>query len=119
MHYQIKERELALNISKSRELLYWLGAFYGITTLGLLNKFKTTQRPGVLAPLIPLTFVIGYYGDLAYGSKVHRIRAEADMIMQHEMDLLEWPGGLPTVSSIDQARLEQDDRKRLHPPPST
>lgn len=41
--------------------------------------------------------------------------AEADMIMQNERELLEWPGGLPTVSSIDQARVEVEIEKRLHP----
>lgn len=43
------------------------------------------------------------------------ILAEADMIMQHEQELLEWPCGLPTVSSIDQARVESEIEKKLHP----
>jgi hypothetical protein len=90
-----------------------------------------------LAPIVPLSFVVGYYADLAYGSKLHRIASEADMIMQHEPELLEWPCGkrkafktsnlltiqlylflfvgLPTISEIDQARLELEDVKRLHP----
>lgn len=37
------------------------------------------------------------------------------MIMQNESDLLEWPGGLPTVSSIDQARVNIEMEKKLHP----
>lgn len=102
-------------------------------------RFQKTKRPGVLAPLIPLSFVLAYYADLAYGSKIHRIRgtnkpyttdhdyisnwfcfnflilAEADMIMQNEPELLEWPCGLPTVSSIDQARVDTEIEKRLHP----
>lgn len=41
--------------------------------------------------------------------------AEADMIMQNESDLLEWPCGLPTVSSIDQARVDVEMEKKLHP----
>lgn len=43
--------------------------------------------------------------------------AEADMIMQNESDLLEWPGGLPSVSSIDQARVDIEMQKKLHPIP--
>jgi len=35
--------------------------------------------------------------------------------MQHEVDLLEWPCGLPSVSSIDQARQEDEENKKLHP----
>lgn len=37
------------------------------------------------------------------------------MIMKNESDLLEWPKGLPTVSSIDQARAETQMDKKLHP----
>lgn len=43
------------------------------------------------------------------------ISAEADMIMQNEPDLLEWPCGLPSVSSIDQARVDEEMEKKLHP----
>lgn len=41
--------------------------------------------------------------------------AEADMIMNNESELFEWPRGLPTVSSIDQARVETEMEKKLHP----
>lgn len=37
------------------------------------------------------------------------------MIMQHEDELLEWPGGLPTVASIDEARTEVEMEKKMHP----
>ncbi|XP_031632804.1 plasminogen receptor (KT) [Contarinia nasturtii] len=115
MHYQIKERERALEISKSRELFYWIGAFYNVSLIGLFYRYKITKRTTNLMAIVPLTFVLGYYGDLAYGSKLHRIRAEADMIMQNESELLEWPCGLPTVSSIDQARVDIEMEKKLHP----
>ncbi|XP_055316815.1 plasminogen receptor (KT) [Sitodiplosis mosellana] len=115
MHYQIKERERALEISKNRELFYWLGAFYNVSLVGLLYRYKVTKRTTNLMAVVPLTFALAYYADLAYGSKLYRIRAEADMIMQNESDLLEWPHGLPTVSSIDQARINTEMEKKLHP----
>lgn len=37
------------------------------------------------------------------------------MIMQNEREYLEWPGGIPTVSGIDQARVDIEIEKRLHP----
>ena len=37
------------------------------------------------------------------------------MIMQHEEELLEWPQGLPTVASIDEARVEVEMEKKMHP----
>lgn len=90
---------------------------------------------------MPFTFTVAYLGDYAYGSKISRIRgsllrssvpfnthirlilhsfydyhtAEAEMILQNEPELLEWPRGLPTVSSIDQARVEAEIEKKLHP----
>ncbi|XP_053696504.1 plasminogen receptor (KT) [Sabethes cyaneus] len=115
MHYQIKERETALQISRARELFYWLGSFYCVATVGLIGRYNSTRRFAVLGPIVPLTFLVAYYADLAYGTKVHRIIAEAEMIMQHEPELLEWPSGLPTVSEIDSARMENDDKVRLHP----
>ncbi|XP_035774057.1 plasminogen receptor (KT)-like [Anopheles albimanus] len=115
MHYQMKSRETAMQISKARELFYWLASFYGVSTLGLVSRFRLTKRPGTLAPIVPLSFIVAYYADLAYGTKIHRIQAEAEMIMHNEPELLEWPSGLPTVSEIDSARLEIDDKIRLHP----
>lgn len=62
-----------------------------------------------------MTFVLGYFGDLGYGSKLHRINAEAEMILEHEKDLLNYPCGLPTVASIDGARIELEEEVRIHP----
>ena len=41
--------------------------------------------------------------DLAYGSKMQRIKSEAENIMQYERDLIAMPGGLPSLASIDAA----------------
>jgi len=51
-----------------------------------------------------------FYYKFLYFSTV-----EAENIMQFEMDLLELPCGLPSASSIDQARLDNDEKKKLHP----
>lgn len=135
MHYQIRERDVAMEISRSRELFYWIGSFYAVSLIGMVSRFQSTRRPAILAPVLPMSFVVAYFADAAYGSKAHRIRgskklfsqlktlqmffflyiAEAEMIMQHEPELLEWPCGLPTVSSIDQARVEMEIEKKLHP----
>lgn len=53
--------------------------------------------------------------DQGYGNKVERVRQEAEMIMQFDSGLLDLPCGLPTASSIDQARIEEEEQKRLHP----
>lgn len=115
MHYMIKQREMAKEIAKNRELFFWLSTFYVVTSTGLISKFRRMKRPAILAPLVPMSFIIGYYADLAYGTKLHRINAEAEMIMNHEEELLEWPSGIPTVSEIDQARIETEEHVFLHP----
>lgn len=39
MQYQIKERERAMEISRSRELFYWLGSFYTVSMVGILSRY--------------------------------------------------------------------------------
>ena len=65
-----------------------------------------TKRPAAIVPLLPLTFLVGYQADLAYGSKVNRIKSEAENILQYERDLTEMPAGLPSLSSIDAGRIK-------------
>ena len=35
---------------------------------------KRTKKPAAIAPLLPLTFVVAYQADLAYGTKLNRIK---------------------------------------------
>ncbi|XP_063388372.1 plasminogen receptor (KT) isoform X2 [Cydia fagiglandana] len=116
LQYQMQERQMALQIAKNRDTCLWMTAFYITATTGLFTGFRRTKRPYLLMPLIPLTFVTLYYWDLAYGNKVHRIRMEAEHIMTHEAESLEWPCGLPSPSSIDIGREDEEEKKRIHPP---
>ncbi|XP_071438981.1 plasminogen receptor (KT) [Hetaerina americana] len=115
MQNQMRERLMSMQIARARELLYWLGSFYVLAALGMVAGYRRARKPGVLAPLLPLSFIVGYQADMAYGNKLHRIRGEAENIIQFETDLLELPCGLPTASSIDQARLKMEENKKLHP----
>lgn len=118
MHYQIKERELAVSLARNRELFFWITGFSATSIIACTSYYQRVRRVTVLAPILPLAFITAYYADLAYGSKLHRIRAEADIIMQREQEHLQWPGGLPTVASIDEARVEVEMEKKMHPHPS-
>lgn len=115
MHNQIRERDAATKIAHDRELVLWIGAFYAVSVPLILMTWKKRRNPNFLFPVIPLTFVFAYYADQAYGNKTDRIRQEAELIMQFEPELLELPCGLPTASSIDQARLDAGEKKKLHP----
>ena len=72
-----------------------------------------TKKPAAIVPLLPLTFIVGYQADLAYGSKVNRIRAEAENILQYERDLTDIPAGLPSIASIDAGRMKAQVRSGI------
>ncbi|CAH0717688.1 unnamed protein product, partial [Brenthis ino] len=113
---QMAERQKAMEIAKNRDLCLWYTTFYIAATTGLFTGFRRTKRAYFLFPLLPLTFVDLYYWDLAYGNKMHRLRMEAEHIMTHESDMLEVPCGLPTPSSIDQGRRDEEEKQKIHPP---
>ena len=52
--------------------------------------------------------------DLAYGTKMNRIKAEAENIVMYERDLVEMPAGLPSLSSIDAGRMRVLEEKKYH-----
>ncbi|XP_030756334.1 plasminogen receptor (KT)-like isoform X2 [Sitophilus oryzae] len=113
MRNQMRERQVALEIARQRELFYWMSAFYFTSVIGSVYRLK--KKLSLLAPLVPLTFLYAYQADLAYGNKLHRILIEAEHIMQFEEDLLSLPLGVPTASSIDLKRMQNDEQKKLRP----
>ena len=50
--------------------------------------------------------------DLAYGTKLSRIKSEAENILMFESDLVESPAGLPSVSSLDMGRLKMAEEAK-------
>ncbi|WP_411027505.1 plasminogen receptor (KT), partial [Salmonella sp. s54925] len=88
----------------SREMFLWWGSFYAVASFGAVMGFLKTKKPVFLGPLVPLTFIVGYQADLAYGTKLTRIRDEAENIMKNEANLLDLPLGTPTIELIDEKR---------------
>ncbi|XP_062513719.1 plasminogen receptor (KT)-like [Corticium candelabrum] len=101
MQNEMRIRMFATQLAAARERLYWYGAFYGLAAAGMLAGFAKRRNPTILIPFLPLTFVVGYQADFAYGSKIGRIRAMAEETMEKEMGLLALPTGLPTIDNID------------------
>jgi len=64
MQNQMRERMVAMQIARSREMLNWFGSFYLLAATGMVTGFRKTAKPGLLAPLLPLTFILGYQIDL-------------------------------------------------------
>ncbi|XP_064477518.1 plasminogen receptor (KT)-like [Ornithodoros turicata] len=111
MRYLMHQRMLALKIANARELFLWLTAFYTVSSVGLLVGYQRTKTVKMLVPMVPLTFLVAYQGDLAYGSKLSRIKDEAENIMDFEAELLELPHQVPTVGGIDEARERTKDEQ--------
>lgn len=68
MQNQMRERMMAMQIARSRELLNWFGSFYVLASIGMVSGFRRTAKPGVLVPLLPLTFILGYQIDMVCSS---------------------------------------------------
>lgn len=104
MQNQMRERQTAMQIAWSREFLKYFGTFFGLATLGLTAGALRRKRPGMFVPLVPLSFILVYQIDMAYGTLMRRMKAEAEDIMVSEHDRLELPHGAPTFESIEKAR---------------
>ncbi|CAC5407584.1 plasminogen receptor (KT)-like [Mytilus californianus] len=113
MQNQMRERMMAMQIAGARDMFLWFASFYAIATPAMIVGAAKTQSKTPLAPILPLTFIVAYQYDMAYHSKIERIRAEADRIMDDEQGLLCIPHGVPTMQSIEAARLKQKDKERL------
>ncbi|XP_053505600.1 plasminogen receptor (KT) [Ictalurus furcatus] len=112
MQNEMRERQMAMQIAWSREFLKYFGSFFGLAAVGLTAGAIKRRKPGLFAPLVPLSFILVYQMDMAYGSYVHRVREEAESIMVTEADRLNLPHGPPTFESIEKVR-----RAKSHLPP--
>lgn len=75
-------------------------------------RAKASGNPALLAPILPLTIVVAYQADLAYGEKPQRIRAEAERILREQPHLVQLPGGAIRRSTVDD--FIGGKRKSLH-----
>jgi len=114
MQNEMRERQMAMMIAKSRDFFHFWIAFYSLATIGITaGALKGNKRP--VAALVPLTFVTAYHYDMAYGDKITRMREMADRILDEEHDLLSLPHGIPTFASIEHARLDLKSEEPFKP----
>jgi len=104
MQNAMRERLMAFQIARQRELLLWTGSFFGIVSTGLVLGATARGKPALLGPLLPISFIVGYQYDMAYGTKMSRIRQMADDIMEKEAGWLALPHGNPTFAEIESRR---------------
>ncbi|KAM8827818.1 plasminogen receptor (KT) [Spinachia spinachia] len=104
MQNQMRERQMAMQVAWSRELLKYFGSFYTVSAVGLTLGALKRRNPSLLAPIIPLSFILAFQVDSAYGTLVYRMRGEAESVMTSEHDRLDLPRGTPTFDSVEKAR---------------
>ena len=68
----------------------WLAGVYSFLVLGVTAAtIKEKKFPKVAAvPLFVMGVVMAYNYDFAYGTKMHRVRLEAEHILEHERERL-------------------------------
>uniref|UniRef100_A0A0B6YI80 Plasminogen receptor (KT) n=1 Tax=Arion vulgaris TaxID=1028688 RepID=A0A0B6YI80_9EUPU len=113
MQNELRERQLALTIARSRDFFWYWITFDTLVSTGLIIGAYRNKKWNLLVPLVPLSFMAVYHWDNAYGPKLKRIRGMADQIMDKEHSLLDLPHGLPTFSSVESARLEYKKTESL------
>ncbi|XP_056287928.1 plasminogen receptor (KT) [Pseudoliparis swirei] len=107
MQNQMRERQTAMQVAWSREFVKYFGTFFTVTTAGLTLGALKVKKPFLLAPIVPLGFVLAFQMDAAYGTLIYRMRGEAESIMTSEHDRLDLPHGTPNFESIEIARRAQ------------
>ncbi|KAM4634379.1 plasminogen receptor (KT) [Polymixia lowei] len=113
MQNQMRERQVAMQIAWSREFIKYFGTFFTLATLGLTAGAIKRRKPGLFAPVVPLSFILAYQVDMAYGTLVYRMRGEAESIMLSEQDRLDLPHGTPTFDTIEKARRAKSNLSSL------
>lgn len=60
MQQQMRERMMAAQVAGTRDLVRFFGTFFCLATAGLIAGAVKTKNPKLLAPLLPMSFVLAY-----------------------------------------------------------
>ncbi|XP_074646192.1 plasminogen receptor (KT)-like [Tubulanus polymorphus] len=104
MQNLMRERMMAAQLAKNKDIFYWFSSFYAVALMGLIRGYSKAKNPAFIGPLVPLTFILGYQIDLNYGNKLQRIRDGAETILKEDLSLISMPGGVPTFDEIEERR---------------
>jgi len=101
------ERQLSMQLARAREMFNWVLSVDALVSTGLIVGLIKTRKPALLAPLLGINTATAYQYDLCHGSKMRRIRGDAEHILKHERELITLPNGLITVKDIEKYRFER------------
>ena len=101
MQQLLMQRQMAMQISRSREMFNWISGFAATLSVVLVAGVAKTKKPQLLAPLLPLSFGVGYLYDMCYGTQLERIRDNAGMMILEQNPMLMLPNGNVTVEEVE------------------
>jgi len=105
MQNEMRERMMSMQLARAREIFKYYSCFYVcVVTAGTIATIKK-KVPTPLIPALPLSFVLAFQYDAAYGTLMARCRDEAEKIMKEEHERLNLPVGMPTYDSIEAKRM--------------
>lgn len=81
-----REVQMAVNIAKARDTIWYFGSAWGILTTGFATAHALGRKPPPLlaAPIVIGALILGNIADMAYGTKLIRVVKEAEHILEHE-----------------------------------
>ena len=65
---------LSTDKKKNRKNVIHIYDVYNYIYMFALCRYSKMRKPAILVPALPLTFIVAYIGDMAYGSKMTRIK---------------------------------------------
>jgi hypothetical protein len=102
LQLKLRETQMAVQIGLMRDNFLWYSSFYALVAPICAIVGYARKNPAVFFPVLPLTFLLGFQYDLAYGYKALRVRREAEFILENERDLLLLPSNTAVVKSYEE-----------------
>eukprot|EP01108_Squamamoeba_japonica_P008620 TRINITY_DN76_c0_g2_i1.p1 TRINITY_DN76_c0_g2~~TRINITY_DN76_c0_g2_i1.p1 ORF type:complete len:127 (+),score=5.02 TRINITY_DN76_c0_g2_i1:159-539(+) len=89
---RMRRTQMAMQMAFSRDLFMWMGGTWtglvsGITLAKLAGK---SVPPAMMAPVTILGIVSAYQYDMGYGTKLNRVNAEMNKIIDEEGSDKHW-----------------------------
>ena len=101
MQQLLHERKAAMELARSRETFNWVVAYVTPPSIVLLTNAVKFRNPRLLLLLLPLCLGFGYQLDMAYGTKLSRIRSDAEKLINEKKSSLRLPNGAVTYEEVE------------------
>lgn len=113
MNREIQEKQMAMMLAWKRDMFHYFAAFY-FSGLPLAVFAASKGKHMAIVPFLPLSFVLAYQFDGAYGGKMNRVRVDAEELLRTQPHLFALPGGFPTFQELNEKAAEQQQHQQTN-----